>query len=261
MTTTVLKLLALVFMFIDHTGQFIPETPDWFRWIGRISAPLFIFCVILGFSYTSNKKKYLTRLYLSGVGMAIINLMINFIYKDTYNYITNNFFTTLFLIGFIIFLIDKKEKKYFIGFLIWQLVSTFLCAFLVEGIEVPNLPSALPSYMFYGSLFGNVMFIEGGVFFLILGLLMFLTRKNKKSFIISYIGFSVLCYFLVEKYGYVRGIVSYLIPLSDYQWMMIAALPFMLLYNGKKGVGLKYFFYIFYPIHIVILYLIGHYLK
>ena len=261
MTTTILKLLALVFMLIDHIGQFIPETPNWFRWIGRISAPLFIYCVILGYSYTSNKKKYLTRLYLFGVGMAIVYIIINFIYKDTYYYITNNFFTTLFLIGFIIFLIDKKEKKYFIGFLIWQLVSTVLCVFLVAIINVPNLPDALPSFMFYGSLFGNVLLTEGGVPFVILGLLLFITRKNKRTFIMSYSGFSLLCYFLVEKYGYYRGIVSYLIPFADYQWMMIAALPFMLLYNGKKGSGLKYFFYIFYPLHIVILYLIGHYLK
>ncbi|MBP8312513.1 hypothetical protein J4G49_07380 [Clostridium neonatale] len=42
--------------------------------------------------------------------------------------------------------------------------------------------------------------------------------------------------------------------------MMIAALPFMLCYNGKKGTGLKYLFYFFYPIHIAILYLVGNFL-
>ncbi|MGD9474073.1 MAG: TraX family protein [Eubacteriaceae bacterium] len=44
----------------------------------------------------------------------------------------------------------------------------------------------------------------------------------------------------------------------NYQWMMIVALPLMLLYNGEKGRGLKYLFYLFYPLHITILFLIGN---
>ena len=44
---------------------------------------------------------------------------------------------------------------------------------------------------------------------------------------------------------------------TDYQWMMIGALPFLLAYNGQKGKGCKYFFYFFYPIHIFLLYFIG----
>ncbi|WP_414637085.1 TraX family protein [Acetobacterium sp.] len=40
--------------------------------------------------------------------------------------------------------------------------------------------------------------------------------------------------------------------------MMITTLPLMLLYNGEKGMGLKYLFYIFYPLHIVLLFFIGN---
>ncbi|MFR2317588.1 TraX family protein [Terrisporobacter sp.] len=38
------------------------------------------------------------------------------------------------------------------------------------------------------------------------------------------------------------------------QWMMILSLPIILLYNNKRVRGFKYLFYIFYPLHIAILY-------
>ncbi|WP_276309896.1 TraX family protein [Pueribacillus theae] len=131
MTTTALKIVALIFMLIDHIGKFIPGTPIWFGWIGRISAPLFLFCVIWGFSYTSDKKKYLTRLYLFGVGMAVMNLVLNYLYNYTYDYITSNIFSTLFLVAFILYLIYKNEKKLYICFGIWQIVSFILFFFFL----------------------------------------------------------------------------------------------------------------------------------
>ncbi|OQY85353.1 MAG: hypothetical protein B6D40_03740, partial [Anaerolineae bacterium UTCFX3] len=45
----------------------------------------------------------------------------------------------------------------------------------------------------------------------------------------------------------------------EYQWMMIAALPFIMLYNGERGrYSLKYLFYTFYPLHIWILYIVKY---
>ncbi|MEG1783071.1 MAG: TraX family protein, partial [Oscillospiraceae bacterium] len=53
------------------------------------------------------------------------------------------------------------------------------------------------------------------------------------------------------------SILDYLLY-SNYQWMQIGALPFMLAYNGKKGKGCKYLFYVFYPLHICILFILGN---
>jgi hypothetical protein len=38
------------------------------------------------------------------------------------------------------------------------------------------------------------------------------------------------------------------------EWYSLIAVPILLLYNGERGkYNLKYFFYIFYPAHLVIL--------
>jgi hypothetical protein len=48
---------------------------------------------------------------------------------------------------------------------------------------------------------------------------------------------------------------------SDFQWLMVfAAIP-LFLYNGKRGRGGKYFFYIFYPAHIYLFYVIAWFLN
>lgn len=49
--------------------------------------------------------------------------------------------------------------------------------------------------------------------------------------------------------------------LYDYQWMMVFALPLLFLYNGELGRGgplAKWFFYVFYPAHLWIIYLISY---
>ena len=41
--------------------------------------------------------------------------------------------------------------------------------------------------------------------------------------------------------------------------IVLFALPLMLRYNGKKGPGLKYFFYFFYPAHTFFLFYLANF--
>lgn len=72
---TQLKLLALLFMLIDHIHYFFEFTgkvPGVFFVIGRLSAYLFLFCMVEGFSHTRSRIKYFLRVYMMAVGMGII---------------------------------------------------------------------------------------------------------------------------------------------------------------------------------------------
>ena len=295
MSTTSLKLLALITMTIDHIGQFIPSMPIYFRWIGRISGPLFIFCTMWGFYYTSNRKKYLVRMYLAQVLMAFMNLYLNNHMLPNYDqYMANNIFVTLFLICIIIAIIEcmintpHTGRKYLLLFSIWQLLSTVIIIF-----SNSILPNSNVDYLFYGAIFGNIFFNEGGVPFILLGLLLYFCKNNKKLlltiyplFCITYFTisfFSIVArtmhrmsrYLTGRSYNPVRILMSlsgfdvaFITPISmeyfltfHFGWAMLFALPFMLIYNNQKGKGLKYLFYLFYPIHILILYCIGNLLS
>jgi hypothetical protein len=52
------------------------------------------------------------------------------------------------------------------------------------------------------------------------------------------------------------GVVNLLMG-SIIQAFAVIAMPLIYFYNGKKGVSLKYIFYGFYPVHLIILYLLA----
>lgn len=59
-----LKILALALMVIDHTAEFLPGMPVWMHWLGRLAAPVFIYCSVWSFTYTRDRKKYLSLIHI-----------------------------------------------------------------------------------------------------------------------------------------------------------------------------------------------------
>lgn len=253
MTGTFIKIIALIAMIFDHIGYYIPNTPEELRWVGRLAAPIFLYFIAEGFKKTTNQKKYILRLYLFGVLMAILTLIINSLFGGTGQEITANFFATLFMVVCILYLIDQKKARYWVYFAFWQLLSSIFCIVFSEIIILHN--NAL--YYFYSAILGNSLFVEGGIFMVGLGVLFYFS-KTKGQLIFNYTTFVILIYLLILNFGSNPGPFSYyFLPFADYQWIMIGALPFIISYNGKRGIEIKYLFYVFYPLHIIVLYFIG----
>ncbi|WP_350343945.1 TraX family protein [Proteinivorax tanatarense] len=293
MNTTSLKIIALLFMLIDHMALFIPFTPTFFHYIGRLAAPIFIFCTVVGFNYSRRKKDYLLRLYFLCVFMGIILLFVNYPFGKEYRQITTDFPRTLFTICVFIYLfyyspIEKRSKLVSL-YLLWQLITIILIILLL------NFTNLSEEFLVYTvpNLLGSILNLEGGLLFVTLGLLISSLRNTKVKLSIYYINF-ILIFVLIDIFkivplfiglfrraglclvGDIITFISYAIiginPMlftnssngfslfDNYQWLMLFALPFMLAYNQQKGRNLKYFFYIFYPTHIVFLYFIGNYI-
>ena len=59
--TGILKLLALVFMFVDHSGKVLFNNMTEMRTIGRIAFPLYVWGMVVGFARTRDAGKYVIR--------------------------------------------------------------------------------------------------------------------------------------------------------------------------------------------------------
>lgn len=304
MSTTALKLIALILMTVDHVGQFIPNMPIALHWIGRLSAPVFLYCTVQGISHTRNRKNYLLRLYAAGIIMGVLPIILLVIGLSIPNFspqsFSNNIFRTLFCLSVLCCLIDsfqrkvKNRKKYLLIYIFWQ-AGAYLVLLLISKINSasPTTPLTIVSE-FLPNLLGSIYYLEGGWIFLILGILLFCTKDNKRAFAVGYLSFCVV-YFLLTATQLVAHVlikIQYLAYLlkaqwladfqtwlyeiiwmhsgltpnyspslnlffTDYQWMMVGALPLLLAYNGQRGKGYQYFFYLYYPAHIVLLYFVG----
>lgn len=59
LTSSGLKWAALILMVLDHVHYFFGFTgwiPEWCSMLGRLSAPLFLFCAVEGFTHTRSRK-------------------------------------------------------------------------------------------------------------------------------------------------------------------------------------------------------------
>lgn len=289
MSTTALKIIALIFMFMDHIGEFIPNMPIWLHYIGRLSAPLFFFCMVWGLHYTHNRNVYILRIYICSLIMGILNIIVPKIFGDSL-IITNNIFSTMLVASIMISAIEygiknpSKKKKIILMLIIWQLLG--LMAVLLVDNNFNEIYVILVN-----NIFGFIGLVEGKSIIVLLIIVLYFCKDKKKKLILGYtiycagyIGLIVMdftqrvfarldfyfnnLYTLIDiaripfeilgfETRFFSGSLYDSFFIINYQWMMIFALPIMLLYNGEKGKGYKYFFYIFYPLHIYLLYILG----
>ncbi len=75
MTGSQIKLLALIFMVLDHIHcffEFTGKIPLAFTMLGRLSAPLFLFCTVEGFAHIHSRKRYFMRIYAISAVMGLV---------------------------------------------------------------------------------------------------------------------------------------------------------------------------------------------
>lgn len=261
-----LKYIALLCMVLDHIHYFFSFTgkvPLFFTWIGRLAAPLFLFCIIEGFIHTQDRKKYFLRIYLLSILMGLIqfsfyNIGYALVRGDGF-FPQNQMLASFSILIVVLQGIDWCEKKKWlpglaaiiIPFALPYLVAALLAFCNMNGYGMAaffiNLLSftILPCHLFI---------LDGGTATLLCGCLLYLFRKNRLKQAAAYAIF-VFLWDVIRIVPYLKGNVSAAVFFNEaYEWMEIFAVIPMLCYNGTRGRGSKKLFYWFYPAHIYILY-------
>lgn len=281
-----LKLIAAAAMLLDHIAYFFPNTSICFHWIGRISAPIFIFCAGNSVHYTHSKKLYLLRLYLASVFMSLFQVL---------SQVELNFFRTLFTITLLISILELYNKnkliclKYVTLYLLYQFIVCYICGYLIQN---SNADTESICFFLLPAVTGSLYTMEGGLIFVSLGLILYLFSYKKIYMILSYVLFVLLYTFLSASYFIpaamhkvwmifpalrpcIDCMEEYILPVLigihpaafggslffvHYEWIMVFALPVLLHYNHRRGLKVKYFFYLFYMLHIMLLWYIAKFL-
>ena len=227
LSQTTLKLIATLSMLFDHIGFFLLPEIVFFRVLGRLAFPIFAFFVCEGVRYTRNKSKYLIRMVVLGI-LCQLPAILYFPSAPL------NIFVTFSISIVIIFLFDwlksvnsGRDKLIAMSVNIIFLILVFVMTRLVS-IE----------YGFAGILFAPLASLPK-------------TEKDTPKDI-PYRVFMTIPSFIALAIEYIE----------IFQFAALLAIPFLLLYSGKRGkYSFKYFFYIFYPLHLSVLYYLSSLIK
>jgi hypothetical protein len=258
LNATSLKIIAIVLMACDHLHQMWAPlgAPIWLKWLGRPVFPLFLFVIAESFHYTSNRKGMLKRLLLASWIMTLGNVALQTVLPNPSPSVVlmNSAFMTFFVTGLYIVFYDKlteavKTKRagkiakavllFFVPLL--TAIPMVLVGALSGGENIPwPLIKALATVCL---LIPSVISAEAGLSMIPLGLLFYALRGRRWAQML------VLAVYAIAIFAVSKGV--------NYQWMAIFAIIPIFLYNGEKGRGMKRFFYIFYPVHIYVLYIVA----
>lgn len=247
-----LKWIAISTMLLDHIGLvYRQQIYGWIqglfgvRWpetfyvfavlflFGRIAFPLFAFQVAEGVRHTRSPGRYMVRLLMFGVLAEIpFRWMVGLATGvSSRSYFTNVMFT-LFL----------------------AVLACVSCRGLLKR-GLPQFAGLLPACAL--ALLADWLGTDYGAMGVLLVLALYLTDDPKRRLAVvalwSFINYGMA---LIDPGTYlVFDWFKVLVPLLYFGYALLS-LPLLFAYNGQKGRGPKYFYYLFYPVHLWLLMLL-----
>lgn len=214
-----LKIIAMGTMLIDHIGYLLFPTVEILGIIGRVSFPIFAFMIAEGYFYTRKKLNYFLNIFLLGIICQTVFFIVD---GSLYLNILLTFSLSILCLFFVERFLKRKNTLNFLYLLLIVLSIAVICFYL---------PKMLSRYFFE---------VDYGFFGVMLPVGIYTVKNFKLKIAVTAVILTLIALFS-----------------GGVQWFSYLALPFLCLYNGKRGkYNLKLLFYVFYPLHFVVLYII-----
>lgn len=242
LTSNKLKVIAIILMICDYIGYYFvsyisKEAFDVLRFFGRMAMPIFAFLIVQGFFYTKNIKKYIFKLFVTATlfQLALFILgIINQAYVPNYYIVINTYLNILYSFVLCLLLISLVDKDY--------IVKNKIVNFLIKLVGV----LAIINVYF-------IVDIELGLRVLVSVFGMYIAEKVKRKWKNNEISLMIIFFTLI---------IALFTDMKNFAFNApsVISILFIAAYNGERGLNkkwLKNMFYIIYPMHHVILYIIA----
>lgn len=267
MSALALRIIATVCMLLDHVGYcFAGRYPFLMplRWIGRVALPLYAFLIVNGFRHTSNPWRYALRLLIFAVISQLPFALMSHPAQTLYTIrqvlaepallVSHpmqivgklNVFVTLLLALLTVWATDAMRKNRFAKYLCFlptlAVFALYYFGLIQSDYGAKGILLAMTFYLFDGKLLLTAL-----------------------GMIVSYF-YQYPIFFAIYILRSAQGKPYSIDPPTEWQMTQLfglLSLVFIFLYNGKKGrtptskTGAKAAqlgFYLFYPVHMLILF-------
>lgn len=236
LSANALKYIAIAAMLIDHIALCFVDTysvlGQIMHVIGRTTAPIMCFFISEGYHHTRNVKRYLLRL-----GICALISRVPFVFMET-----GQLFIYIHELGFQYFYMQSVIFTFFLGLLALVVIHSKKLNIWIKAL--------LLTIIFLLSFIGDWLFLA--VVWIIIFDKYHGDIKNQLLY------FAISAIIMVSLFMALMSVSEMLFQYG----VLLAAIP-LYFYNGKRGGGgsfNKWFFYIFYPLHMVILGIIKFYI-
>lgn len=208
-----LKIIALISMTADHIGVILFPSFLILRVIGRLAFPIFAYMLAEGYRYSKDKKRYFSIIFILA---SVLQIFYYLFERSLYQSVLVSFSLSIILM----YIMDLTFKN-----------RNFFCLLFLFLFSLYFVSEITVLY------WNNDFELDYGFFGVLLPALVYLSDRPLRKLFFFFTGLILLSF-----------------RIGGIQWYSVASVILILMYNGEKGkFRMKWFFYIYYPLHLLVI--------